>query len=93
MSADTFERQIEAARRRLTALEAQVGAGAGAGTMTLEALAELSTALEELHVAAEQLRQQNEELFATRQALEAERRQKGERAEMEFWQEEFPELK
>ena len=74
MSADTFERQIEAARRRLTALEKQVGAGAGVGTMTLEALAELSTALEELHVAAEQLRQQNEELFAARQALEAERR-------------------
>ena len=73
MSTDTFERQIEAARRRLTALEAQVGAGAGVGTMTLEALAELSTALEELHVAAEQLRQQNEELFAARQALEAAR--------------------
>jgi len=73
MSADTFERQIEAARRRLTALEAQVGEAAGAGTAGLEALAELSTALEELHVAAEQLRQQNEELFATRQALEAER--------------------
>ncbi|OGB91233.1 MAG: hypothetical protein A2Z31_07305 [candidate division NC10 bacterium RBG_16_65_8] len=73
MSPDTFERQIEAARRRLTALEAQVGEAAGAGTAGLEALAELSTALEELHVAAEELRQQNEELLATRQGLEAER--------------------
>ena len=73
MSADTFERQIEAARRRLTALEERVGDAAGAGTAGLEALAELSTALEELHVAAEELRQQNEELLATRQALEAER--------------------
>ena len=73
MSADTFERQIEAARRRLTALEAQVGEETDAGTIRLEALAELSTALEELHVAAEELRQQNEELLATRQTLEAER--------------------
>jgi PAS domain S-box-containing protein len=73
MSADTFERQIEAARRRLTALEERVGDAAGAGTAGLEALAELSTALEELHVAAEELRQQNEELLATRQALKAER--------------------
>ncbi len=73
MSADTFERQIEAARRRLTALEERVGDAAGAGTAGLETLAELSTALEELHVAAEELRQQNEELLATRQALEAER--------------------
>jgi PAS domain S-box-containing protein len=73
MSADTFERQIEAARRRLTALEEQVGDPAGAGTATLDALTELSTAVEELRVAAEELRQQNEELLAMRQALEAER--------------------
>ena len=73
MSADTFERQIEAARRRLTALEAQVGLGTDTGTAGPAALAELSTALEELHVAAEELRQQNEELLATRQALEGER--------------------
>jgi PAS domain S-box-containing protein len=73
MSGDTFERQIEAARRRLTALEAQGSDAAGAGTVGPEALADLSTALEELHVAAEELRQQNEELLATRQALEAER--------------------
>ena len=66
MSADTFERQIEAARRRLTALEERVGDAAGAGTAELEALAEFSTALEELHVAAEELRQQNGELLATR---------------------------
>lgn len=74
MSPDIFERQIEAARQRLTALEAQIGEAAGAGTMTLDALAELSTALEELHVAAEELRQQNEELLATRQTVEVERR-------------------
>lgn len=73
MSADTFERQIEAAHRRLVALGAQVGEAAGAGTASSDALAELSTALEELHVAAEELRQQNEELLAMRQALEAER--------------------
>ena len=46
MSADTFERQIEAARRRLTALDERIGDAAGAGTAWLEALAELSTALE-----------------------------------------------
>ena len=73
MSADAFEQQIEAARRRLTTLEAQVGDAAGVGTAGPEALAELSTALEELHVAAEELRQQNEELLVTREALEAER--------------------
>jgi PAS domain-containing protein len=72
MSAETFERKIEAADQRLTALEAQVGEAAGAGTASPAALAELSTALEELHVAAEELRQQNEELLATHQALEAE---------------------
>lgn len=73
MSAETFERQIEAADQRLTALEARVGEAAGAGTAPPAALAELSTALEELHVAAEELRQQNEELLATREALEVER--------------------
>ncbi len=73
MSADTFEQQIEAAHRRLTALEAQVGDADGAGTASPAALAEFSTALEELHVASEELRQQNEELLAAREALEVER--------------------
>ena len=73
MSADTFEQQIEAAHRRLTALEAQVGDADGAETASPAALAEFSTALEELHVASEELRQQNEELLAAREALEVER--------------------
>ena len=73
MSADTFEQQIEAAHRRLTALEAHVGDAAVVGTASPAALAEFSTALEELHVASEELRQQNEELLAAREALEVER--------------------
>jgi PAS domain S-box-containing protein len=73
VNADTFEQQIEAARRRLTVLEERVGDAADPGTAAPEALADLSTALEELHVAAEALRQQNDELLSARQALESER--------------------
>jgi PAS domain S-box-containing protein len=73
MSSDTFDQQIEAARRRLEALEQRAGGAAGQSAWMVEALEELSTGLEELHVAAEELRQQNEELVATREAVEAER--------------------
>jgi PAS domain S-box-containing protein len=74
MSPDTFDRQIEAARRRLAELEQRAGASAGEKAVMAEALEELSTALEELHVASEELRHQNEELAASRGIIEAERR-------------------
>jgi len=73
MSPDTFHRQIEAARRRLEALEARAGGSVEGGALISETLQELSTALEELHVAAEEMRHQNEELASSHEVIEAER--------------------
>jgi diguanylate cyclase (GGDEF)-like protein/PAS domain S-box-containing protein len=73
MSADTFDKQIEAARRRLEALQRSAKDSGDQKGLLRETLEELSTALEELHVAAEGLRQQNEELAFSRQAIEVER--------------------
>ncbi len=73
MDPHTFERQIEVARRRLTAV-AQQGPGSTEQRADWGAiLEELARILEELHVAAEELYQQNEELVGTRQAVEADR--------------------
>ena len=73
MSPDSFERQIEAVRRRLAELEERALGPADQRVLLLESLEELSATLEELHVAAEELRHQNDELAAARQAVEAER--------------------
>ncbi len=73
MNADSFDRQIEAARKRWEALEQSAKASAGEKGLVAESLEELSTAMEELHVAAEELRQQNEELVYSRQLVEVER--------------------
>jgi len=73
MSSDALAQGIEAARRRLAALEQRAGGSTGQQPMAAEALEEISTLLEELHAAAEEMRRQNEELVLSHQDLEAER--------------------
>lgn len=51
MSPDSFERQIEAARRRLVELEERAHGPADQRALLLESLEDLSATLEELHAA------------------------------------------
>jgi PAS domain S-box-containing protein len=69
----TFEQQVEAARRRLEALQQQAGESSEQSALASQALEELSDTLEKLHIARQELCQQNDALIASRWALEAER--------------------
>jgi len=73
MNDDPLERQIEAARQRLTSLKQRADAFPQEQALLEDILAALNTSLEELHAATEALRQQNEQLTAVRQQVEAER--------------------
>ncbi len=71
---DKLEQQIQAAQKRLEEIEQCAQDSSNPSKkVQVEAIAELSIALEELQVAAEELQHQNEELNFTRQALELER--------------------
>ncbi len=74
MEDQQFNRQIEAAQKRLRDLLQQIDQSDTDGReLVAAATQELSNSLEELHVAQEELRQQNEELTAAREQMEAER--------------------
>lgn len=74
MGHDTFDAEIDAARRHLEALRETAGASVNEHPLLKVALTELANALEELHVTAEKLRAQSDELAASRDSIDAQRR-------------------